>query len=125
MDRGRRVLIVEDNATNLQLATFLLEVAGFVVDAASSASEGLAKARATVPHVILMDVELPEVDGLTATRQLKDDPSTAAIPVVALTANAMRGDRERCLDAGCSGYIAKPIDTKQFARIVASFVVDT
>jgi CheY-like chemotaxis protein len=116
---GERVLIVEDNAVNLRLATFVLKAAGFEIDSASTALEGLAKARAHPPALILMDIELPGMDGLTATRQLKADPSTAHIPVVVLTADAMRGDRERCLEAGCVGYITKPIDVSRFAREVA------
>lgn len=123
MTEARRVLVVEDNPVNMQLAVFVLKAAGFEVDSAPDARDAIDKARANPPAVILMDVELPEMDGLTATRELKADPATAGIPVVALTANAMRGDRERCLEAGCVGYISKPIDVKSFAATVGSFLV--
>lgn len=113
----RWVLVIEDHPVNLQLAQFLLERAGFRVAAAATAQEGIAKARLR-PHLILMDIELPGMDGLAATRLLKSDPATADIPVVAMTANAMQGDRERCMGAGCDWYICKPIDTREFMRTV-------
>ena len=119
---GETILLVEDHPTNLQLAAFLLQAAGFQVVSATTASEGIARARSDQPALILMDVELPGLDGLSATRQLKADPVTAAIPVVALTANAMRGDQEKCLAAGCVGYIAKPIRAREFARLVAGYL---
>ena len=115
-----RLLIVEDNPINLQLAEFLLSAAGYRVDSAASALEGIEIAVAEPPALILMDVELPGMDGLTATRRLKGDPATAHVPVVALTANAMQGDHERCLEAGCDGYIAKPIDTRSFVPLSRS-----
>lgn len=121
---GELVLIVEDIPTNLRLASVVLKAAGFEVDSAATAREALEKVRARRPAVILMDVELPEMDGLTATRQLKGDPATASIPVVALTANAMRGDRERCLEAGCDGYISKPFDTHALPGTVRSYIRD-
>ena len=117
---GERLLIVEDNPMNLQLAEFLLSAAGYRVDSAASALEGIEIAVAEPPALILMDVELPGMDGLTATRRLKADPATAHVPVVALTANAMQGDHERCLEAGCDGYIAKPIDTRRFVPLSRS-----
>lgn len=120
---GETVLIVEDNPTNLQLAEFLLKAAGFTVISAPNAVEGIERARAETPAAILMDVELPGLDGLSATRQLKADPATAGIPVVALTANAMRGDQERCLAAGCAGYISKPISAREFAATVRRYIV--
>lgn len=119
---GARVLLVEDNPVNMQLAQFLLKAAGFQVEGATTAPDGIEKARANQPDIILMDIELPGMDGLTATRMLKRDPITAQIPVIALTANAMRGDQERCLEAGCNGYISKPISTKEFAAQVADYL---
>ena len=120
---GERILIVEDNAMNLRLAAFALQAAGFVVESATRAVDGIARARADPPiDLILMDVELPGTDGLAATRLLKADAATAAIPVVALTANAMHGDRERCLAAGCAGYIAKPIDVGVFPDQVRGYL---
>jgi len=115
-------LNVEDNPVNLQLTRFLLEAAGFTVYSAENAPAAIEQARKLSPSVILMDVELPGMDGLQATRVLKDDDLTASIPVVALTANAMHGDRERCLEAGCVGYITKPIDTTRFAEHVRGFI---
>ena len=121
---GETVLLVEDNPTNLQLAEFLLKAAGFTVLTATTAPAAIERARADRPALILMDVELPGMDGLTATRELKADPATASIPVVALTANAMRGDQEKCLAAGCTGYIAKPITAREFGATVRSFLSD-
>ncbi|MDO8541273.1 MAG: response regulator [Opitutaceae bacterium] len=116
-----RILIVDDTVANLQLASFLLKAAGFSVNTAASAQEGIEKARSGV-ELILMDVQMSGMDGLTATRLIKADAALAHIPVVALTANAMQGDKERCLEAGCVGYITKPINTKQFASTVTSFL---
>jgi two-component system, cell cycle response regulator DivK len=112
------ILVVEDNATNMKLSTFLLESADHTVIAATSAEIGLTLARETRPDLILMDIHLPGMDGLEATALLKADDATRDIPVIALTALAMKGDEERILAAGCDGYIAKPLDYKDFlARI--------
>ncbi|MDB4945921.1 MAG: response regulator receiver [Labilithrix sp.] len=114
------ILIVEDNAANLKLATFLIESAGHTVLSATDAEAGLALARASRPALILMDVQLPGMDGLAATAVLKGDPVTRAIPVIALTALAMKGDEERIRAAGCDGYMAKPIRYKQFLQTIAA-----
>jgi two-component system cell cycle response regulator DivK len=114
------VLIVEDNVTNMKLSTFLLESADYTVIAAVNAEIGLAMARESRPDLILMDIQLPGMDGLQATAVLKEDPATRDIPVIALTALAMKGDEERILAAGCDGYIAKPLDYKEFLRRVAA-----
>ena len=112
------ILIVEDNPTNMKLSTFLLESAEYTVLAATSAEVGLTLAREMHPDLILMDIQLPGMDGLEATSMLKRDEATRGIPVIALTALAMKGDEERILAAGCDGYIAKPLDYKDFlARI--------
>lgn len=116
------VLIVEDNVTNMKLSTFLLESVDHTVLAAVNAEAGLAMARETLPDLILMDIQLPGMDGLQATAVLKGDPATRDIPVIALTALAMKGDEERILAAGCDGYIAKPLDYKEFLRRVAEVV---
>lgn len=116
------ILIVDDNSTNLQLAEFLLRAAGFSVTTATDAQEGIRKATTASPDLILMDVQMPNMDGLTATRQIKSDATISHIPVVALTAHAMQGDKERCLEAGCVGYIIKPIKTAEFARTVAEYL---
>jgi two-component system cell cycle response regulator DivK len=117
------VLIIEDNADNLKLATFLLESAGHTVISASNAEAGLALARSDHPHLILMDIQLPGMDGLQATGQLKRDEKTRSIPVIALTALAMKGDEERIRAAGCDGYIGKPMRYKEFLAAVTMHLV--
>jgi len=115
-----RILIVEDNRDNLELAVFLLESAGHTVLSAVDAEAGLALARSELPDLILMDIQLPGMDGLEATALLKGDDATRAIPVVALTALAMKGDEERIRAGGCDGYIAKPIRVQTFLAAVAA-----
>jgi two-component system cell cycle response regulator DivK len=114
-----KVLIVEDNPANMTLAIFLLESAGHTVINATDAEAGLALARAEQPHLILMDIQLPGMDGLEATMLLKKDDATRAIPVIALTALAMKGDEERIRAAGCDGYIAKPLAYKDFLAVIS------
>ena len=104
-----RILIVEDNPANMKLASLLLLKAGHTVLCAVDAETGLTLARANQPELILMDIQLPGMDGLAATALLKQDPATAAIPVIALTAMAMKADREKTRAAGCDAYIAKPL----------------
>ena len=116
------ILIVEDNETNQMLVRAVLEMDGYRVALAGSADEAWQELRQDTPGLILMDVQLPGQDGLSLTRDLKADPITAGIPVVALTAHAMIGDRELALEAGCAGYIAKPIDTRMFAGQVRQFL---
>ena len=113
-----RVLVIEDNAANLTLATFLLESAGYAVLSAQDAETGLTLAREEQPDLILMDIQLPGMDGLQATGLLKADAATRAIPVIALTALAMKGDEERIRAAGCDAYIAKPMRYKEFLSVV-------
>ena len=119
------VLIVEDNADNLKLATFLLQSAGHTVISASNAEAGLALARSDHPELILMDIQLPGMDGLEATGLLKKDEQTRSIPVIALTALAMKGDEERIRAAGCDGYIGKPMRYKEFLAAVTAHLVRT
>jgi two-component system cell cycle response regulator DivK len=114
------ILLVEDNAANMKLATFLLESAGHVVLPARDAEVGLALARQERPDLILMDIQLPGMDGLAATAQLKADEVTRGIPIIALTALAMKGDEERIRAAGCDGYVAKPLNYRDFLAVVAS-----
>jgi two-component system cell cycle response regulator DivK len=114
------VLVVEDNAANLKLTTFLLESAGHTVLSASDAEAGLTLARDERPALILMDIQLPGMDGLRATALLKRDAVTRDIPVIALTALAMKGDEERIRAAGCDGYVAKPIAYKDFLATIAT-----
>jgi CheY-like chemotaxis protein len=113
------ILIVEDNALNLELAADLLTGAGHHVLPAKSAEEGLRLAQAAPPNLILMDLRLPGIDGYTALRQLREDARTAHIRVVALTAQAMKGDEQAALDAGFDAYIPKPIDTRTLCQTVA------
>jgi putative two-component system response regulator len=118
-----RVLVVEDNPVNMELAADLLEAAGYDVSSAGTAEEGLRIAfDGTPPDLVLMDIALPGMDGLSATGVLRGDARTARIPVVALTAHAMKGDEDRALAAGCVGYITKPINTRSFARLVNEFL---
>ena len=114
-----KILIVEDNPANLTLATFLLQSAGYTVISATDAEAGVALTKSEQPNLVLMDIQLPGMDGLEATALLKSDQTTRGIPVIALTALAMKGDEERILAAGCDGYIAKPLDYKEFLAKVA------
>lgn len=117
------VLIIEDNKINMLLVTELLSMAGFDARPALNAEEGIKLARELKPALILMDVALPGMDGLDATRLLKKDPDTKNIPVVALTAYAMNGDEEKAREAGCIGYITKPIDTRSFANTIRKYLL--
>ncbi len=114
------ILVVEDNPDNMTLAVLLLKSAGHTVLSAINAEVGLTLARSEQPDLILMDVQLPGIDGLEATAILKRDPVTKAIPVIALTALAMKGDKERIRAAGCDGYIAKPMGIHEFLATVAA-----
>jgi two-component system cell cycle response regulator DivK len=116
------ILVVEDNPANLKLARFLLESAGHEVIEAADAAEGLAHAESEHVDLVLMDIQLPGMDGLEATRVLKNKETTRAVPVIALTALAMKGDRERILAAGCDGYIAKPFNHDDFIALVNYWV---
>ena len=114
-----KVLVIEDNPANMTLAMFLLQSAGHTVLSATDAEIGLTLARAEQPDLILMDIQLPGMDGLEATALLKADEATRGIRVVALTALAMKGDEERIRAAGCDGYIAKPMRYKDFLATIA------
>ncbi|HEY3177150.1 MAG TPA: ATP-binding protein [Candidatus Polarisedimenticolia bacterium] len=118
---ARTILVVEDNQLNAKLVRRVLQSCGHRVVEARSGREAMEKARASRPDLILMDIQLPDMDGLEATRSLKADPITRCIPTVALTAHAMKGDDERARLAGCSGYIAKPIDVARFPAMVEEF----
>ncbi len=122
MNGPAMILIVEDNEANRLLAGAVLEREGYRVEMAGNADEAFQKLARGSPDLILMDVQMPGMDGLTLTRRLKGDARTADIPVVALTALAMMGDRERTLEAGCSGYISKPINTRTFASEVSKYL---
>lgn len=119
---GAPILIVDDNVSNTKLLAFLLTTKGYVVRTAASADEALAVLQEFAPRLILMDLQLPGMDGLTLTRQLKADPRTRAIPIVAATAYAMKGDEEKARAAGCDGYITKPIDTRRLPEEIERFL---
>lgn len=111
-DRSQTVLIVEDNEDNRIVYSTMLRHFGFAVDEAENGAEGILKARSNLPDVILMDIAIPLVDGWEAVQRLKRDPATAHIPIVALTAHAMPADRERAIQVGCDGYLAKPCEPR-------------
>ena len=119
---ARKILVVEDNDMNMQLVEFLLEEGGYDIVKASSGEEALSLTReGAAPDLILMDIHLPGMDGLSVVRAMKADTRTARIPILALTAHAMRGDRDRFLEAGCDGYISKPIDVKTFLSAIEQY----
>lgn len=109
-----RVLLVEDNDDNFELVRFLLERAGHQVLAARNGRQGLDMARQELPDLILMDLSIPEIDGWTAAREIKADPRTSHIPLLALTAHTLPGDRKRAIESGFDGYISKPINVPVF-----------
>ena len=109
-----RILVIEDSPVNMALTVAILENAGHAVLQADHAVEGIEIARREQPDLVLMDIQLPDLDGLAATRMLKSDPRTAKLPVIALTAFAMKGDEDETRAAGCDGYVTKPIRYKQF-----------
>ena len=119
---AKRILIIEDNPFNMELATDLLELAGYSVIQAVTGEQGVELATVELPDLILMDIGLPGMDGVSAIRILKNGEETRHIPVVALTAHAMKGDEEKAIAAGCVGYLIKPIDTRAFARSVGRFI---
>ena len=119
---AKTVLIVEDEPTNMKLCRDLLRVSGFKTLEATDGKQAIELARKYRPALILMDVQMPVMDGLAATEVLKADPSTGDIPVLALTSYAMKGDEERVLKAGCDAYMTKPIDTQEFLRVVRTML---
>ncbi|TET35509.1 MAG: response regulator [Anaerolineales bacterium] len=122
VDKSRTILYVEDNLDNRNLVKRILEAAGFQFIGTDNAADGIALAQMHQPDLILVDINLPEVDGLTMTQELKADAQFEKTPIIAITANVMRGDRERTLTAGCDDYIQKPIDVDQLPRQIARFL---
>ncbi len=116
------VLVIEDNAQNMYLTTFILEKSGCLVHQARDGREGIEQARKLLPALILLDVQLPTMDGYAVARELRGHRALADVPIVAVTSYAMTGDREAALAAGCDGYIEKPIDPETFARQVAAYL---
>ena len=121
---GERVLIVDDNPTNLKLVTFLVKASGYDVDTAHDADSAIAAINANRPKLILMDLQLPGIDGLELTRRLKADANTRAIKIIAVTAYAMKGDQEKALDAGCDDYVTKPVDTRALPQLIAKHIAE-
>jgi CheY-like chemotaxis protein len=119
---SRSILVVDDNPSNLKLFTFLLTTPGYVVTTAGNAKEALDVLGRITPDLIIMDLQLPDVDGLTLTRQLKVDPKMKDIPIVAVTASAMKGDEEKALAAGVDGYMSKPVEKRAFRAMVARYL---
>lgn len=119
---GERVLVVDDNAINLKLVQVVLRAAGYEVATADDAEQARAEIGRAVPSLVLMDVQLPGTDGLKLTRELRADPVTAHVPVVAVTSYAMCGDEAKALEAGCVAYVTKPIDIHTLPDLVATHV---
>lgn len=119
---GKRVLVVEDDAQNSYLIRFILEQSGYEVLLAGDGEQALEAAHSEKPDIVLMDILLPKMDGYEATRRMRQDPALKSVPVIALTAYSMKGDRERILAAGCDGYISKPIDPENFVTEMESFL---
>jgi two-component system cell cycle response regulator DivK len=119
---GKAILIVEDDPKNLKLFQTLLQVNGYETLEATDGMYGVEVAKKKKPDLILMDVQLPRMDGLEATKILKEDEKMRHTPIVALTGFAMKGDEERIRSAGCDGYITKPIDTKEFLKFITNYL---
>ena len=119
---GEAILIVDDNPVNLKLLRLTLTVAGYDVRTAIDAEHAIAMLEAFRPRLILMDIQLPGMDGLELTRRLKADPSTSEAIVIAVTAYAIKGDEQRALSAGCDGYVTKPIDTRTLAETLVRWL---
>jgi two-component system cell cycle response regulator DivK len=117
-----RILYIEDNPDNRLLVKRVLEAEGYTLLEAANAREGLRQVLAEPPDLILMDINLPEVDGYTTTARIKSTPGLESVKVVAVTANVMKGDREKTMAAGCDGYIQKPIDVDQLPRQIARYL---
>ncbi len=119
---GAWILIVDDNPLNLKLARIVLETEGYTVRTAVDAEEALKVLAVELPKLILMDIQLPGMDGLELTRKLKSDATTAVVAIIAVTAYAMKGDEQKAIAAGCDGYIRKPFDTTTLPIVVAEYM---
>ena len=120
----KTILVVEDNNLNMKLVRGLIKIGKYHMLEANDAELGIQLVREKRPDLVLMDIQLPGMDGLSATKIIKEDPELKDIPIVALTSYAMQGDKEKALAAGCTGYIAKPIDTRKFLETVSQYLKD-
>ena len=118
----KRILVVEDNETNMYLIRFILEKSGYEVIEAREGAEGVELAIKNKPDLIIMDIQLPDIDGLEATKRIRASEADGDIPIIALTSFAMAGDRERALTAGCTGYIEKPINPETFMAEIEKYL---
>lgn len=118
----KTILVVEDNDLNMKLVRGLIKIGKYRMLEANDAEIGIQLVREQRPDLVLMDIQLPGMDGLSATKIIKEDPSVKDIPIVALTSYAMQGDEEKALEAGCTGYIAKPIDTRKFLKTISQYL---
>lgn len=119
----KKILIIEDNENNLYLTKFILEKNGYNTIVATTGYDGVKKAIDEVPELIIMDIQLPDINGLEATKMIRESSLGNSIPIIALTSYAMIGDREKALQAGCTGYIEKPIDPEKFIYQIKEFLV--
>ncbi len=120
--KSKAVLVIENDMINMKLVKVLLTIGKYQVLEACDAEKGIALAREHRPDLILMDIQLPEMDGLCATRMIKEDEALKVIPVIALTAYTMPGDDKKAMEAGCTAYITKPIDTRKFLQTIAKYL---
>ncbi len=121
--QNKMFLVIEDNPLNMKLMRSLLQLGDFEIREAPDAESGIELAKKIKPDLILMDIQLPGMDGLSATRIIRDDPSLKEVPIVAVTSYAMHGDEQKAKSAGCSGYIAKPIDTRSFLDTINKYMI--
>ena len=122
--KTKTILVIEDNELNMKLVNGLVKIGKYRMLEAIDAESGIELIRGQRPDLVLMDIQLPGMDGLSATKIIKEDPALKDIPIVALTSYAMQGDNEKALAAGCTGYITKPIDTRKFLETVSQYLKD-
>lgn len=120
-----KILIVEDNPQNMRLIEMILRVKGYTLLKATDGEQALDMAMRELPDLILMDIQLPKMSGLEVTKKLRENPAFSHIPIIALTAYAMKGDKERFIDGGCNAYLPKPFDTRELSRVIAEMLPNT
>jgi CheY-like chemotaxis protein len=122
--KTKTILVIEDNKLNMKLVKELISIGKYRMLEANDAESGIQQIREQRPDLVLMDIQLPGMDGLSATKIIKEDPALKDIPIIGLTSYAMQGDKEKALAAGCTGYITKPIDTRKFLETVSEYLKD-